>query len=75
MTAEILPFPVPSKGNGALELIRRYLADVYPSRRHGATDCGEYLDGSGNLPDEDHFLVWLAAEGYAIVPLEDALRS
>lgn len=71
----VIPFPTPAApqprnpGNGALEAVRDYLDRVHPSRGHGATDCGEYLDGTGTLPDGDHMLAWLAAEGFVVVPM------
>lgn len=74
MTATIHTFPPPlPPSQGAPALVQRYLADVYPARRHGKTDCGELLDGLADLPDGDHFLIWLAAEGFVVVPLGDAL--
>lgn len=52
-----------------LTLCRNYFTQVYPARGHGATDCGEYLDGSAGLPDGDHFLGWLWERGFKVVPL------
>jgi hypothetical protein len=60
--------PSPPAGNGALQLVRQYFTTINPARGHGKTDCGEMLDGSGSLPDGDHFLAWLAAEGFMVVP-------
>jgi hypothetical protein len=71
MTATIHKFPLPATPPQRA-LVQHYLANVYPSRGHGATDCGAYLDGTAGLSDGDHFLMWLAAEGFAIVSLEDA---
>ncbi len=72
MTAEVVDLSSrrnPSNpGNGAPALVARYLAEVYPARGHGKTDCGEMLDG---LSDADHFLIWLGAEGYVVVPLSE----
>ena len=44
--------------------LSQYLADVYPARLHGRTDCGENLEG---LSDADHMLQWLAERGIAVV--------
>jgi hypothetical protein len=70
MTATIHTFPS-AIGLGAPALVAHYLASVYPSRGHGATDCGAYLDGTAGLSDGDHFLMWLAAEGFVVVRMED----
>jgi hypothetical protein len=48
----------------ATELIGQYFADVYPTRGHGATDCGECMDG---LSDAEHFIKWLAERGIKVV--------
>jgi hypothetical protein len=62
--------PPPSEpGNGALEIVRDYFENVHPARGHGATDCGAMLDGTAHLPAGDHFLMWLAIEGFKVVPL------
>jgi hypothetical protein len=69
MTATIHPLPSPATPPQRA-LVAHYLANVYPSRGHGATDCGAYLDGTGGLSDGDHFLMWLAAEGFVVVPFD-----
>lgn len=51
-------------GNGTPAIVARYLADIHPARMHGKTDCGEMLFG---LSDGDHFLLWLAEQGYFVV--------
>lgn len=48
-------------------LMTEYLERVYPARRHGATDCGEYLADGGALSDADHMIQWLAERGVAVV--------
>lgn len=58
---------VPNPGNGAPERVAHYLANIHPARGHGKTDCGEMLV---QVSDGDHFLLWLAAEGFVVVPLE-----
>lgn len=64
-TGRVVPLPRPKVSpKAALAL---YLSTVHPSRGHGATDCGEYLDGEGGLSDADHMLQWLAERGIAVV--------
>lgn len=63
----VLRFPPPAPKPDARALVAQYFERVYPARGHGATDCGEYLDGSGHLPDGDHLLAWLASRGFVLV--------
>lgn len=51
---------------GKLAAIREYFTRVYPARGHGATDCGEYLDGTGHLPDAEHFVSWMRKRGHYV---------
>jgi hypothetical protein len=51
--------------------LAEYLANIHPARRHGATDCGENLEG---LSDADHMLQWLAERGLAVVGTKGAGR-
>jgi len=60
--------PVRLTPKGAVSL---YLADVFPARRHGATDCGENMEG---LSDADHMLQWLAEREIALVATRGAGR-
>jgi hypothetical protein len=66
-TIHTLPVAPAPTSPGALATVRHYFTTIHPARGHGKTDCGEYLDGSGALPDGDHFLAWLAAEGFMVV--------
>lgn len=45
-------------------LLAEYLERVYPTRCHGATDCGENLTDQS---DADHMMQWLAERGVAVV--------
>lgn len=56
-------------GNGALEVIAEYFSHIYPAR------LMERLKGETELSDEDHFLTWLACEGFVIAPLDDELDA
>jgi hypothetical protein len=64
MTAELHSLPRRISPKAALT---DYLERVYPARRHGATDCGEYLADGGALSDADHMLQWLAERGLTLV--------
>lgn len=66
----VLPFMSPRPATPAPDarsLVADYLARIHPTRRHGVTDCGEYMDGSGALSDGDHLLMWLGERGYVVV--------
>lgn len=59
--SEPVPFPKPRPS--PKQHVTEYLERVYPARRHGATDCGEYLADGGALSDADHMIQWLAERG------------
>ena len=63
MTLHTFPAPRPARPSPKAAL-SQYLSTVFPSRGHGATDCGEMLDG---LSDADHMIQWLAERGLAVV--------
>lgn len=58
----VLSLPLATK----IAAIREYFTRVYPARGHGATDCGEYLDGTGHLPDAEHFVSWMRKRGHHV---------
>lgn len=68
MTAEIVQFPEPPKGNGAREVVRDYLDRVVPARTMAKLFVSEF-EGLDALPDVDHFLAWLWEQGFKIVPV------
>lgn len=66
MTLIHFPGPGPSRVEprpDALSVLATYLSRVYPARGHGATDCGEMLDG---LTDAEHFVAWLRERGWKV---------
>ncbi len=66
VTAEIISFPTPdNEGNGAVEAVECYLNEIYPAR----------LLGSGSLAHADHFLLWLASEGFLVVSIDELLND
>ncbi len=66
MTAEIVQFPTPdNEGNGAVEAVEYYLDEIYPAR----------LLAGGNLAHADHFLLWLASEGFLVVSIDELLND
>lgn len=69
MSAEILQFPEPPKGNGALGVIKHYFELIHPARM-----CAKMLvdqqELSTVLSDEDYFLAYLYAQGFKLVPVE-----
>ncbi len=66
MTAEIVQFPSkPDEGNGAVEAVECYLNEIYPAR----------LLSNGSLAHADHFLLWLASEGFLIVSIDELLND
>lgn len=69
MTAEILKFPEPPVGNGALEVVRDYLDRIHPVRM-----CARLLldkeEAEAALPDADYLLAYLASAGFIVVPIE-----
>ena len=71
MTAEViyLTQSEDNHGNGAVDLIAEYFSHVYPARLMAR------LRGETELSDEDHFLAWLAAQGFLIVPFEPELSA
>lgn len=66
MTAQLIQFPEPPKGSGALEAVRDYLERVHPARvmARGFVDQAEADEA---LPEADYFLAWLASQGFVIV--------
>ncbi len=65
MAAEIIQFPKPDEGNGAVDAVEMYLDEIYPAR----------LLASGSLAHADHFLLWLAAQGFLIVSIDELLND
>lgn len=70
MTAQLLQFPAPPKGNGALEIVRDFFDNVYPacimSRLHSTPE-----QNAEAMHDGDHFLAYMAAAGFILVPTDD----
>ncbi len=65
---EVVEFPVPHNGNGALEAVEYYMREIYPGRVMArANGLGPPMD------DADHMLLWLAAEGFLLVSMDDLL--
>jgi hypothetical protein len=74
MTATLIQFPEqepPNPGNGALEIVRDFFDNVYPacvmSRLHSTAE-----QNSAAMHDGDHFLAYMGAAGFKVVPLEDS---
>ncbi len=65
MTAEIVPFPKPNEGNGAVDAVEYYLDEIHPAR----------VLANGKLDHADHFLLWLANEGFLIVSIDELLND
>ena len=70
MTAVLIQFPEPPKGNGALEVVRDYLARVHAARTMAKAIVDDF-EGLDVLPDGDHFLAWLYEQGFKVVPLDN----
>ncbi len=65
---EVVEFPVPHTGNGAVEAVEHYMREIYPGRLLSR------MNGSGPpMDDADHMLLWLAAEGFLLVSMDDLL--
>ncbi len=65
---EVVEFPVPHNGNGALEAVEHYMREIYPGRVMARSN------GKGPpMDDADHMLLWLAAEGFLLVAMDDLL--
>lgn len=74
MTAMLIQFPErppPSKGNGALEIARDFFDNVYPvcvmSRLRSTAE-----ENAAAMHDGDHFLAYMGAAGFKMVPLEES---
>lgn len=72
MTATLIQFPTQepaNEGNGALEIVRYFFDNVYPacimSRLHSTAE-----QNAAALHDGDHFLAFMGAAGFKVVPLE-----
>jgi hypothetical protein len=66
---QLLKFPEPPKGDGALEVVRDYVDRVHPARTMAKmfvdrAEVGEIM------PDGDHFVAWLWEHGFKIVPID-----
>lgn len=70
MSFQLLKFPEPPKGNGALEVVRDYVERVHPARTMAKVFV-EQSEASDIMPDADHFLMWLWEHGFKIVPVGD----
>lgn len=71
VTALILQFPEPPKGNGALELIEDYFSRIHPARVTARMFVSKE-EAEAALPDPDFFLAWLWSEGFKVVPVSEA---
>jgi hypothetical protein len=74
MVAHIIQFPAlepPNEGNGALEIVRYFFDNVYPAcvmwRLHSTAQ-----QNAEAMHDGDHFLAYMGAAGFKIVPLEES---
>jgi len=63
---EVIKLPERYRGNGALEVMRKYFRPIGPS-----ASSLVLLPERGYLPRADHFLCWLWAEGFKVVPIEE----
>jgi hypothetical protein len=59
----------PEDGNGALAVVRDYLARVHPARVM-ARSIVDQAEIDAALPDADYFLAWLWEQGFKIEPIE-----
>ncbi len=65
---EVLEFPVPHNGNGALEAVEYYMREIYPGRL-----LARYNGSGPPMDDAGHMLLWLAAEGFLLLAMDDLL--
>ncbi len=68
MTADVLQFPAPPPGNGALEIVRDYFERIHPARMC-ARSLVDKSESDAALPNADYFLAYMAAAGFVMVPL------